>query len=130
MGEAVQDIMPHEQRDAFVANERGNVMIQRDALRWARVIFAETLELQGEAEALVLLAGAAFFAAAAAAVEAHVSDYAAIVEQLKRETGAKGKGLFKPLRAALTGEVDGPELAPLLDLITAERARARLARWA
>ena len=129
MGEAVQAIVPSAQRDAFVAAVRGNVLFPGDALRWARVIYTETLELQGAAEALVTQAGAAFFSAAAAAVEAHASDYAAIVEQLKRDTGAKGKALFKPLRAALTGEVDGPELAPLLNLITAERARARLARW-
>src|SRR3569623_197545 len=129
MGEAVQAIVPSAQRDAFVAAVRGNVLFPGDALRWARVIYTETLELQGAAEALVTQAGAAFFSAAAAAVEAHAADYAAIVEQLKRDTGAKGKALFKPLRAALTGEVDGPELAPLLNLITAARARARLARW-
>lgn len=130
MGEDVRAIVPAAQRDGFVAAVRGNILFPRDTLHWARVIFDESIELRGEAEALVTQAGAEFFAAAAAAVAAHAADYAAIVERLKRDTGAKGKALFKPLRAALTGELDGPELAPLLNLITAERARARLARWA
>jgi len=37
--------------------------------------------------------------------------------QLKEQTGRKGKALFHPLRLALTGESQGPELAALLPLI-------------
>jgi glutamyl-tRNA synthetase len=48
-------------------------------------------------------------------------------EAVKAATGAKGKGLFMPLRLALTGVDHGPELASLLPLIGYERARARLA---
>jgi len=36
--------------------------------------------------------------------------------------------LFKPLRLALTGQLQGPELAPLLALMTPARAIARLER--
>lgn len=42
------------------------------------------------------------------------------------ETGAKGKGLFHPLRLALTGLEHGPELKKLLPLIGRDRALARL----
>ncbi len=130
MGEAVHALVPAARREEFITTVRGNIVLPKEAVHWACIIFAETLELHGEAEALVTQAGPQFFAAAVAALEAHPVDYAAMVEQLKRASGAKGKGLFKPLRAALTGEVDGPELAPLLALITAEQAKARLARWA
>lgn len=130
MGEPVHAVVPAARREEFVAAVRGNIVLPGEALHWARILFAETLELRGEAQAVVTQAGAQFFAAAVAALEAHPADYAAMVEQLKRGSGAKGKALFKPLRAALTGEVDGPELAPLLSLITAEKARARLAYWA
>jgi glutamyl-tRNA synthetase len=41
-------------------------------------------------------------------------------------TGAKGKALFHPLRLALTGRGDGPELKKLLPLIGRARAFARL----
>lgn len=45
---------------------------------------------------------------------------------VKRETGAKGKALFRPLRLALTGQGHGPELKRLLPLIGREKALARL----
>ena len=45
---------------------------------------------------------------------------------LSAETGRKGKQLFMPLRQALTGMGQGPEMAPLLPLIGRVRAAARL----
>jgi glutamyl-tRNA synthetase len=48
-------------------------------------------------------------------------------EAVKIRTGLKGRALFMPLRLALTGLDHGPELAALLPLIGAERARRRLA---
>ena len=41
-------------------------------------------------------------------------------------TGAKGKGLYHPLRLALTGRGDGPELKMLLPLIGRAITLARL----
>ena len=41
-------------------------------------------------------------------------------------TGAKGRGLFMPIRLALTGQARGPEIAPLLSFIARERIVARL----
>ena len=42
------------------------------------------------------------------------------------ETGAKGRGLFHPLRLALTGLEHGPELKKLLPLIGRDRSVSRL----
>ena len=47
-------------------------------------------------------------------------------DQIKAETGRKGKELFMPLRQALTGMDHGPELRDLLPLIGAEKAKERL----
>ena len=41
-------------------------------------------------------------------------------------TGAKGRGLFMPIRLALTGQARGPEIGPLLTFIGRERIMARL----
>jgi glutamyl-tRNA synthetase len=38
-------------------------------------------------------------------------------DELKSETGRKGKALFMPLRLAITGRASGPELADLLPLL-------------
>ena len=45
---------------------------------------------------------------------------------LKTRTSRKGKALFHPLRLALTGREEGPELAALLPLIGRINSEARL----
>ena len=47
-------------------------------------------------------------------------------DSIKQQTGKKGKDLFHPLRLALTGLPDGPELKHLLPFIGRERAQKRL----
>ena len=49
-----------------------------------------------------------------------------LIEALKTNSGRKGRGLFHPLRLALTGQDSGPEMAALLPLIGRDRAIARL----
>lgn len=121
-------------RDAFVAAIRDNVVLPGDAHRWARILFTDeppvldqVLDQTGDQQARSVIgaAGGDFFACATAAVERCGTDLQCVVRALK-ETGVKGKALFQPLRAALTGELDGPELARLLPLMGAERARRRL----
>jgi len=43
---------------------------------------------------------------------------------VKEKTGRKGKGLFMPLRLAVTGEPSGPEMAELMPLLQRVRARS------
>jgi len=50
--------------------------------------------------------------------------------QLAQATGAKGRALYHPIRLALTGEDQGPEMATLLPLIGPDRATERLRRSA
>lgn len=48
------------------------------------------------------------------------------VSRLKSTTGRRGRELFQPLRCALTGRTDGPELKALLPLIGRAKAQQRL----
>jgi glutamyl-tRNA synthetase len=54
------------------------------------------------------------------------STWQAWTKAVSAETGAKGRGLFHPLRLALTGLDHGPELKKLLPLIGRAKALARL----
>ena len=72
---------------------------------------------------------AGFTTAAAGLLPGGAWDHAtwgAWTEAVKQATGRKGKALFHPLRLALTGRENGPELKTLLPLIGPDRARARL----
>lgn len=52
--------------------------------------------------------------------------WSAWLSAIKQKSDRKGKGLFMPLRKALTGMEHGPELGPLLPLIGRERTLDRL----
>jgi len=87
---------------------------------WWRVVEGEIAPVHEDVE---------FLAAARAALPAEPWDhqtFAAWTGQLKQATGRKGKALFHPLRLALTGRENGPEMAALLPLIGRARALARL----
>jgi nondiscriminating glutamyl-tRNA synthetase len=51
----------------------------------------------------------------------------AAVKAVQTETGAKGKGLFMPIRVALTGQMHGPDLNAAVWLLGRERVLGRLA---
>ena len=59
---------------------------------------------------------------------AHENDFPRIVAELKKRTGLKGKDLFPPIRAALTGRVEGPELKKVLPLLGKPIILERLAQ--
>ncbi len=130
MGEAVQAIVPAAARAGFIDTVRANITVPGDALRWARIIFTDDWTAAQGCSAAVAEAGGEFFRHAGAALEQHGTDFKAFSQHIKHATGAKGKALFLPLRAALSGELDGPEMVKLLPLIGVDRARARLARHA
>jgi nondiscriminating glutamyl-tRNA synthetase len=49
-----------------------------------------------------------------------------LLSQLEKKTGRKGKDLYAPLRAAVTGKTKGPELVKTLPLLGKERIIHRL----
>lgn len=72
---------------------------------------------------------AAFLNAAADALPAEPwseDAWGELTSAVKAQSGRKGKGLFMPLRKALTGLEHGPELKAFLPLIGRERAAKRL----
>jgi len=69
------------------------------------------------------------FAAAALAVLPETIDenaWSTWTSAVKETTGAKGKGLFMPLRLILTGQAHGPDMATLVPMIGRERIVQRL----
>jgi nondiscriminating glutamyl-tRNA synthetase len=118
------DLTP-EQADGFIAAVLPNIVLAEDARLWQQIIFGEALYYEEPALRTAREAGPEFFTAAASAI----SDRAEI-GALRIATGRKGAAFFMPLRAALTGRLHGPELAPLLAAMPAERVRARLLHFA
>src|SRR5450631_83723 len=99
---------------------RGNLPAFLDVVGWWRVV---------EGEIAPVAEDAAFLAVAAENLPGEPWDedvWKNWTEILKQVTGRKGRALFHPLRLALTGRENGPELAALLPLIGRAKAAARL----
>ena len=103
------------------------MVFPHDAKLWAEAIYAEALPLSEDARSVLENAAPAFFRSAADALRADM-DFKAFTARVKQASGASGKSLFQPLRAALTGQTFGPEMPLLFSLIGHERARHRLAQ--
>ncbi len=118
---AAHDIAGHKAQPFWLA-VRGNLSTFLDVVQWWRVVDGE-IEPRGEG------ADGEFLAEAAASLPEEPWDetvWPAWTAALKAKTGRKGKALFHPLRLALTGRENGPELALLLPLIGRAKALARL----
>jgi len=122
--------LPGPQALAFVAAVLPNIVLAEDVRLWREVIFGESLVFEEAALQAVRAAGSEFFAVAAQALSSGESSGEAALASLRSATGRRGAAFFKPLRAALTGRLHGPELAPLLAAMPPGRARERLLRFA
>ncbi|MCA7119636.1 MAG: glutamate--tRNA ligase [Acidibrevibacterium sp.] len=101
---------------------RGNLDFLREAEDWWAVV-------GGEIETPALPEEAAFLVLAADQLPPEPWDetiWRRWTDALKDASGRRGRALFHPLRLALTGAEEGPELAALLPLIGRARALARL----
>ena len=122
------DSVPAGKKSAFLELIRHNVHKPTDVADWARCLFhADGMAAGPDVQTAAAEAGPVFFATAAEHAGAGLS---ALSTAVREASGRKGRALFLPLRLALTGRADGPELGPLLELMPESLARARLRRWA
>jgi glutamyl-tRNA synthetase len=126
MGTAVSAIVPSQRAEEFIATIRPNIRFPADAQFWAERLFGLECVPSTDSQQIIAAAGRDFFVHALAAFGQHGAAYQALVEDVRQRTGVKGKNLFMPLRAALTGETHGPELARILWLLPPETIQSRL----
>lgn len=100
---------------------RGNLAHLGEVGAWLQVT-------EGNIPTIIDAADRAFLTRAAEALPdtLDATSWSIWTEALKAETGRKGRALFLPLRRALTGRDQGPDMATLLPLIGTARARERL----
>ncbi len=125
--EAARSLVPPEKRERFLELVRENCRLPEEALFWAEILWGQTEGAPSE-EARSWLEGSTDLFEAALSLPP--TDYDSFIRELKRRTGRRGKRLFMPLRAALTGRVSGPELSLIFQLLDGEAIRKRLARYA
>jgi len=126
MGPPVHERVAESVQQEFITTVRPNIHFPSEAQQWAQRLFGELPQISEEAQAVITAAPTGFFENALAAYEKHGAEYKGLVAEIKQLSGVKGKALFMPLRAALTGLTHGPELARIVALIPPEQVRQRL----
>ena len=119
---AVAERLPPGANEAFWLAVRGNLDLLGEARGWWDVVAGSIVPPVVEGER-------AFYHAAGALLPPEPWDqgvWQSWTGALRDATGRKGKALYHPLRLALTGEEQGPELKELLPLMGRARAAERL----
>ncbi|OYU17418.1 MAG: glutamate--tRNA ligase [Rhodobacteraceae bacterium PARR1] len=110
--------VPEAEAEAFWRVAKDNITVLADLGQWSELF-------QNGAEPLIDPEDAEFIAQAVALLPPKpwtTATWGEWTEAVKAATGRKGKGLFMPLRKALTGRANGPEMADVMPLLKVVRA--------
>lgn len=120
---AVSDRLPDQIGETEWNALRGNLERLDDVEPWVGILHGDIEPPQIDAEDRDFLNAAA---RTAGLITFDSDAWTSLTAALKEETGRKGRGLFMPLRLALTGQRSGPEMAALLPIIGQKKAIKRL----
>lgn len=107
--------------EAFWLLLRGNINKLNDIHLWHNIIYGPYVGMISEADTQFCRMAADTLSQS---ITAHT--WKTWTEKLKISSKRKGKSLYMPLRLALSGHEQGPDMAGLLQLIGVEKAKARL----
>ena len=118
--------VPDELLGAFAALVQPNLQRLEDAQAFARLLDSDA-PVTDDVRQAMQEAGEDFFSQALEIwKDLPTADWQGWTDALKSATGRKGKALFMPLRAALTGAAHGPERSAVVDFLGREGVIARL----
>ncbi|TJZ86659.1 glutamate--tRNA ligase [Paracoccus hibiscisoli] len=112
--------VPDDQAERFWRVASQNITRLDDLADWWR-IFNEGAEPQIDPEDADFIAQAMTLLPEGPFTDATWGEWTAAV---KEATGRKGKGLFMPLRKAVTGQAHGPDMSDVMPLLRVVKARA------
>lgn len=127
------ELWPAEARVRILEAVRGNLATLADLAPELAPFVDETPLPDADAQAVLAAPQAAAVCGAAAGAFAALAEWRAegvksAIQALGPALGIKGRELFQPIRAALTGRTHGPELPLIAELLGRERCVSRLER--
>lgn len=118
----------------LVALYQEQLVCGSDIVALSEMFFRDDSEPENEEAAAVLKEESApavlqaFLEKVESAEELSPENVGALLKQVQKETGFKGKSLFMPVRVALTGQMHGRDLNHTIHLLGKEKTAARLHR--
>lgn len=127
------ELTPEQQSWAktLVALYQEQMTAASDIVELSDLFFRTHLELDAESAAILAEPQvpdvlSAFLGKVEAAAEFTPEQMAVLIKEVQKETGVKGKGLFMPIRVALTGQTHGRDLNQTIYLLGRDRVIDRL----
>ena len=123
----LQNVVPEDLTGDFIELMRGTICFPEEAVEWATILFADNSALNYSIDTKNFLreVDPCYWQRFLSLWEEN-SDFKALMKQLQKQLNLKGKALFTPLRLALTGRHDGPELAKIVSLLGHTKIRERI----
>jgi len=114
-------------KSRFFQTVKNNIVLPQDALQWADQLLVENVKYSDDAVGHVTKANANLFRDLSERVKQQGSEnFSAVLKESGAKVGAKGKSLFMPIRAALSGETHGPEMQRIASFLGSEKIIKRL----
>lgn len=110
----------------FVELIRENILFPKDAMEFRDSLFIHPLASDEKVSFIIKETGSDFFNIAKILVKENWGDWPQTMKEIGSKSGNKGKDLFMPIRAAITGHLSGPELDQVTELLGLERVVNRL----
>jgi len=110
----------------FVELIRENILFPKDAMEFRDSLFIHPLASDEKVSFIIKETGSDFFNIAKILVKENWGDWPQTMKEIGNKSGKKGKDLFMPIRAAITGHLSGPELDQVTELLGLERVLNRL----
>ena len=126
----------HAWAEALVALYQEQMTAASDIVELSELFFRSELSVDEEAAAVLAEPQvpnvlSTFLAKVEGLADFSVENIGAAIKEVQKETGSKGKGLFMPIRVALTGQMHGRDLNQTIYLLgrdkVIERLKARIA---
>ncbi len=126
LGEPVQQLIPTASRELFIQAIRPNITFPTEASHWANRLFSEDWDYDTEQQHILREVDPRFFSEITETIQSQGANLSAVTNALRDRLQLKGKALFQPLRVALTGELHGPELLQIFELLGPEQLQNRM----
>lgn len=120
--EALSKLPSTVNRKQFISLIIENINFPKDASSYIDNLFLKPLRNNE----IIQSAGKNFYYDAIEVLNSDVATWSEITKAIGDKTSLKGKALFMPLRAAITGQTFGPELDKVFELIGKEKVIERL----
>ncbi len=123
----ISKLIPYSKKDQFFKLILPNILMPCESIDWAHALFDNKLNFLKPTYLTVLQRTKRNFFEKGLELLGKKSpiDFKTLTDELKKESGLKGKELFMPLRIALTGKNYGPELLKIVSLMCIETVKLR-----